>query len=179
MLRQATAEVHASAETQVDLRADIGSVDGYRRFIHVMHATTTRFARPLDHSSRLAGLEPRSEALIEALGQDLGATGVTECPTPTADYGAAWAVGVGYTLEGSSLGATVLRRRVPPDVSTCYLDLLLSARRTRWVSYSRWLDNPEQSRLAADEIVAGAVAVFVGVHEAIDQVMVLPDLLPT
>lgn len=169
-LRTATARVHEEAETQVDLRADIGTPQGYRTFLRVMLEVSTKFGASLDEAANLSGLEPRSEQLIEALSDDLGVgtsgqPRVWATPSPSSSY----SIGVGYTLEGSSLGAAVLRKRIPDGVSTAYLDRLLSARRDRWVCYSRFLDDPSTD-VSIDECVAGATDVFESVHVAIDSV---------
>ncbi len=171
-LREATEAVHSSAEQQVDLRASIETPDGYCRFLSVMHTALSSFAEPLDHSSLLSGLAPRSATLVDALETDLAElAGERPAPRPHRPPSASsdlYSIGVGYTLEGSSVGAGVLRRRVTDDAPTHYLDALLGERRDRWTHYSRWLDDQATAvPTGIDPAIDGASDVFRCVIDAI------------
>lgn len=172
-LKLAADDAHHQTEAAVDLHADVGTLSGYRRFIELMSATTIEHAAALDRSSVLAQLEPRSAELVSALASDRGPgcgdrLYVQPIPTPIASPNDSWAIGVGYALEGSALGALVVKRRCPEGASTNYLDVLLAGRRDRWVHYSRWLDELADDEHCVETMSAGAIAVFDSVRRGLD-----------
>ncbi len=164
----------------MEVAADVAAADGYRRFLRVMHATLANFGAELDATARAADLAARSETLLGLIEVDLAATA-----TPAVDPGlgvvgpvrpnvadAPFGAGVAYALEGSSLGAEVLRRRATDAEakrSTAYFDTVLTGRRDRWHRYCTWLDNAVRTDEDRRAAARGAKAVFTYVNGCLRQ----------
>lgn len=160
-LRAETAALHHLAEDAVRRWTPLETRAGYRGFLQRLDAMHRRHAAALDRSSALAGLPPRSDALLAALAQDLEAhPGEMTRPSPQNDtLSPAWCLGVGYVFEGSALGAAVLLRQPPPGgwPSARYLGALSQDLGDRWSAFRRAL---EAHREADDTAVTAAKTVF-------------------
>jgi len=146
VLRAETADDHARVDALVGQAASVADPDGARRFFTVMHAVVAAYRTALDRASVLAGLEPRSALLLDALRFDLAELGAEPPSIPGAIDQAddAAALGVGYVLEGSALGASVLREQAKAaSMPLGYLSILDDNRPTRWPAFSsgHWHDS--------------------------------------
>ncbi|MEM8984416.1 MAG: biliverdin-producing heme oxygenase [Pseudomonadota bacterium] len=156
-LRTATMPQHRHTESLMDDYAPLQTAVGYRRFLWLMARLHARYAEALDRSSEIAGLPQRSAELLAALRADLGDTDALDANVTV--NGNAQCMGVGYVLEGSGLGATVLVRGLPkgPDHPHAYLSLLSESVGKRWPAFKKTLD---AEPLDADATAAAAAAVF-------------------
>ncbi|WP_280517633.1 biliverdin-producing heme oxygenase [Falsirhodobacter halotolerans] len=157
-LRQATAPFHDALDTAMgtfDTRADYLA---YLAGLHAFRAAIEPALRPLDgwHPTRL---------LLE-LTADMTDCGLAPRPIPAPPSlagDAAW--GVTYVLEGSALGAQLLRRRA----AALGFDDTFGARHLAQPldSWRAFLDRLDQaSPYDADAATAGAVAAFATAHTA-------------
>lgn len=161
--------------------ADVSTPEGYQRFLTVMSMVLERFGPQLDEASTAAGISARAQALRAGLaddrrsanppsGDDASSTMCSEqqrngAQTPS------FAAGAAYALEGSAMGAEVLRRRVyaaDNDASTAYFDQLLAARKDRWATFCGWLESSQLSATDQREAARGAAAVFAYVMKCLD-----------
>jgi len=166
-VKAATAELHAEAERDMASFADLSTTVGYRKFAQVMFTVLARFEAAADHGAALAGIEPRSAGLLRALQADIqkvDALDVRPIESLDADSPAS-ALGVAYAIEGSALGAAVLRRRLGPDVTARYLDALVTQRHDRWPKLTAELDRLDPNALPC--CVAAAAGVFDAVRATI------------
>lgn len=181
-LRARTAEAHRLTDDALRRDADVTTVKGYGLFLKIMSEAHATFCNSLDRSGRAAGLPIRATGLLRALACDLGALEHTSGapadaalrldPTDPALRATAFDVGVGYALEGSALGAEVLRRQVrsaQPAAPTRYLDALAGQRRQRWLQYCAWLNSPATAEYASDDVAIGAIRVFSSVNDSISK----------
>lgn len=82
-----------------------------------------------------------------------------------------YCAGVGYVLEGSALGAAVLRRQLlamQADAPTFYLDQLLSDRNIRWRQFCTWLNRSQRSKPQLATACTGAMDTFTLVQATLD-----------
>ena len=168
-LRSSTSLTHQRMDALGARVANVSGSDGYAIFLRTMARVMDQFAVPLDRSSELAGLAPRSQRLIAALAADLHELGAEPAmsPPPLGDHGDDFAWGVGYALEGSALGAAVLleqARSGSPGLPVGYFSALVDERPGRWSTFSAALNSvgvgPE-----VETATDGALAVF-GLVEA-------------
>ncbi len=127
LLRAATQAAHARLDT-VFSRYDLACPAGYRRFLLAQAAVVPSLEAALDGALDGAGArrvlpdwpERRRSAALLA---DLATLGVARPPAlrAPAPGGPGWVLGALYVLEGSRLGAKMLRRRVMSggDVLCC------------------------------------------------------------
>ncbi len=175
-LRSETADVHLATDTRLSEACDIADQADYARFLEVMGSTLLRFGTDLDSANRSAGIVARSATLLRKIEHDIDSCGVQH-----QGFGAvagnvdcdAFSVGVGYALEGSALGAEVLRRRVlsnaRPGVSTLYFNALLDKRRPRWQRYCHWLNTVDRTHEERTEALRGATDVFRYIDHCLDR----------
>lgn len=172
LLREATASAHGRVDdafTQLNL----GRRDGYRRFL-AAHASVIL---PMEALAGQAGagqiLEDwpsrrRSGALLD----DLAALGLQPPPPLPLGLsgGPAWVLGALYVLEGSRLGAQVLRRRVlaGPDAgcraATAYLSHGMG--QGLWPSFLAQLEASPYARGDAGPVIEGAYDAFAAFERA-------------
>ncbi len=175
-LRNETSDAHLATDTRLSSAADLADTAGYALFLQVMGLTLTRFGADLDSADRSAGLSARSAALVGHIDDDLDVCGAQfQKPKAAAGHTGchSFAAGVGYALEGSALGAEVLRRRVltgsRPGVSTRYFDALRDNRRDRWRRYCIWLDGIDRTPEGRNEAARGAADVFHYINQCLDR----------
>ena len=166
LLRDRTQEIHRSTEARLLAEADMATVDGLERFHAVMRHALHRHGHALDLAAAEAGVRPRSGELLDALSS--GPHPLARTATMTAsDHDRRQLAGIAYTLEGSALGAEVLRQRLPPAASSAYLDLLVDGRAARWTQVKAWLDHFDPSGI--DVIVDAATETFRDIAVACDE----------
>lgn len=169
-LRDQTRDAHARVDA---LAASVASVDhatGCRVFATAMRAAVHQHADVLDRGSELAGLRPRSRALIEALDCDLAALGSPpvrddgRALTVPSDVASVW--GVSYVFEGSAFGAALLVGQADAaGLPHHYLSLLADQRTDRWPAVQASIN-----RLAGDQIqraITSADGTFAAVESAL------------
>lgn len=156
LLRAATRADHALLDRMM-LRINLDVRQDYGTFLHihhgVMHALEP-YWREVDRED-FAGM-------LQAVAQDMQVLGIATLPTRRVFHtpillSHQW--GIAYVVRGSRLGATFLRRRVPSELPTAYLDF------TPVLTWPRFLDQleriPEDSRHAIrDDSVRGAHVTF-------------------
>ena len=157
LLRAATREDHALLDRMM-LRINLAELQDYENFLHI-------------HDGVMRALEPywREEdrgdffGMLQAVGQDRQALGIATLPTRRVSHtplllSHQW--GIAYVVRGSRLGAALLRRQVPSDLPTAYLDF------TPALSWPRFLEqlelSPEDPR---QEIVTDSIR---GAHVAFE-----------
>lgn len=166
LLRDRTQEIHQSTETRLLADADVATVDGLERFHAVMRHAFLRHGAALDLAAVEVGVRPRSGELLDALSS--GRRHRIEARLTTQrDHDRRRLAGVAYTLEGSALGAEVLRRRLPPSASSAYLDLLVDGRAARWSRVKAWLDRFDPNDI--DVLVDAATETFHDIAIACDE----------
>ena len=155
-LRAATRSDHVLLDRLV-LRFDLTRRDHYGLFLHV-------------HYSALRNLEPDWSAedqadftaMLRCVQADLHALRIATAPLSPSGRAALHAhnhLGVAYVLRGSRLGATFLRRRVPREYPTAYLDFMPAR---SWAKFLVHLESSSAPRGAGHdhEIVRGARITF-------------------
>ncbi len=162
VVRSATADLHARAESEISSYAPPNTPEGYVQFLTVMHSVLTAFAEPLDRGADVVGLPGRSDDLRSALRSDLGGNQAVEPVEIHRLTNDAFALGVAYALEGSAMGAKQIRAQVAAHYvgPTRYLDLLLADRAQRWPKFVAGLDHSSLDHLDVVQVVTGANAVF-------------------
>ena len=159
VLRAATTNAHARSESLLDNVADVRTDQGYQNYLKIMFRLYQAFGTTLDSACVAAGLSTRSEVLLSALGSELKV--VPKTTPPACKLSDSWGAGVGYTLEGSALGAAVLIRRCRSSRTETegapFLSELSAGTRNRFKLYCDWLD---AAQLEGEDAVAGALAVF-------------------
>ena len=108
------------------------------------------------------GLAPISSELLFCLKSDLGQDDVKYDP-PRARAKDSECVGVVYVIEGSALGAKILRKRIDQNrsFSQNYLTRLTKDSRERWGWLTNELEcNPKVSEMKFEDIRKGALEVF-------------------
>lgn len=166
-LRSATHDLHQTTDDLIGTHADVGSVNGYPIFLAVMHDVISRFGADCDRVSVAINLPERAQSLQACLARDLNALDVPAADTAPAEgtrheRSLYWSYGCAYALEGSALGAAVLRKAVHVEQhhATSYLDLLVGDRRARWPAFTTCLDSLSIGSQSIDEMIHGASAVF-------------------
>lgn len=154
-LRARTGPAHARTELAVENAADLRTPEGRLFFFRLMRTATSFHAASLDAAAAHAGVEARTTALLRSLDADTGEPRPAAPAEPPRSL--SQIAGIAYTLEGSSLGAAVLRRRIRPARSA-YLDLLVTQRSRRWGAMCAWLDGLPHH--LADDVVEAAYATF-------------------
>ena len=157
LLKTQTAALHSRAELSLERPAKIETQQGLGHFLACMMSTHLRFHSELDRAAREAGIEARSETLINALAADLGCAPNRTSRVSLSDC--AYCLGVGYVIEGSALGAGILRKRLARTELGVprYLSLLTEDAKYRWPRYIEALEtgiNKKQS------VLVGAKSTF-------------------
>lgn len=162
-LRSTTSTFHRDVDGRMTEVAPFTSVEGYVRFLGCMLNTFHAFREPLDASSRAAGLEARAAKLCDQARSDLQKLGhrveLSEAALGESSASQAW--GVGYSLEGSSLGSRQLLQRVREQLGDetphSYLAAAAEGGGSRWPTFLQALEraNPDPG-----EAGSGAQSVF-------------------
>ena len=140
-LRAATAECHARVDAAFS-RFDLGTEDGYRRFLTAQAEALLPVEAGLDEAgaeSILPGWPQRRRGHL--LRADLALLTVTlpePFPVPAFISGKAPMLGAIYVLEGSRLGGAVLKKTVPGHFPRRFLEARQAA--GSWRSFLRTLD---------------------------------------
>lgn len=144
-LKAATQDHHDQAERDVAAHAPVETTRGYRKYLQCMRRLHHVYAPQMAHAAELAGMDDQTGQIIAAFSQDLN---VGAAPLDAGHRGpplsdaAAW--GVGYVLEGSALGAAVVRQRVlqahGADAPLAALNLLDNTRAVRWRRFTTALN---------------------------------------
>lgn len=153
VLRSGTHHHHQQSESLVLTDADPSTLEGYQRFLTAQLGTYQNFAVHLDDASKLTSLPMRSATLQNALWHDLHlinpqhVPSIIQAPELKAhnQHGReALAWGVGYVLEGSAAGATVLKKtvsRAQPDAPITFITMLCEDHQKRWPRFKDCLSN--------------------------------------
>ncbi|MCB1884917.1 MAG: hypothetical protein KDG89_13125 [Geminicoccaceae bacterium] len=168
-LRRGTARAHAALDAR-SAAFDLAAEGGYGAFLLATAGALLPLEDALDRSG-VGGLLPDwpRRARASALLDDLAALGLAP-PAPVPPLPAAgppWAWGTLYVLEGSRLGARLLRRRIPanaPQGATRYLDH--GADGGLW---SAFLGRLEAARAGPGGALAAALAAFALFQRAFDR----------
>ena len=172
LLREATASAHGRVDDAFT-RLNLGQRNDYRKFL-TTHASVML---PLEALAGQAGagqiLEDwpsrrRSDVLLD----DLAALGLQPPPLLLlgSHGGPAWVLGVLYVLEGSRLGAQVLRQRVlaGPDAecwaATAYLSHGMG--QALWPSFLAKLEASPYAKGDTGPVIAGAHDAFAAFERA-------------
>lgn len=123
-LKAATDAIHRELDTALS-RLDLGEPSDYRRFLQ-FHGRTVP---AIEHALASGGLgdlvegwgEARRSSAIESDLRLMG-EGMPAAVSAPPIHGTAGLLGTAYVLEGSRLGARVLRRRVRKGLPTEFLD---------------------------------------------------------
>jgi len=154
--------VHEELERAFDKFQFFESEAGYKSWLTIMLRMHTRFAPLYDRGCNLMGLAPISSELLFCLKSDLGQDDVKYDP-PRARAKDSECVGVVYVIEGSALGAKILRKRIDQNrsFSQNYLTRLTKDSRERWGRLTNELEcNPKVSEMKFEDIRKGALEVF-------------------
>ncbi len=172
ILREATASAHSRVDDAFT-RLNLGQRNDYRRFL-TTHASVIL---PLEALAGQAGagqvLEDwPSRRRTGALQDDLAALGLQQPPLLLLGLhrGPAWVLGVLYVLEGSRLGAQVLRRRVLAglDAECCAATAYLShgMGQALWPSFLMQLEASPYATGDAGPVIEGAHDAFTAFERA-------------
>jgi heme oxygenase len=165
-LRQATAGAHARAEASLGLLDPELTAEAYADALAALHGLHAGLEPQLSMAVGQGWIAPAlvGPAREGDLRHDLAALDREPPAAPRATRldGPGDALAAAYVLGGSTLGATVLIRRVPPAVSSGarrYLEGGASPQaRACWRGVSREIERCSPARLR--EVAATAVAIF-------------------
>lgn len=167
LLRNETSDLHAAVDRGFSLLLTAG-LDGYRSFLRATAAAVL----PLEHALATAGVADLladwpERARSAALLADLAAVGIDEPEIPALSgwRDEAGLFGALYVLEGSRLGARVLRQRLSaadvPRLAGITQYLCHGEDRPLWPRFLACLEASPAVRRAPAAAVAGARAAFV------------------
>ena len=168
LLRSETSAKHQELDVLVGAAHPFSSVDGYSVYLTAMDALYARFSAALDQVSLLAELPPNADAVRSCLASDLesakdAASEFKPDTSPAAgspfELGTCW--GIGYTLEGSAMGASYMiqtvRSNLPSQCTTEFLQHLANDSTQRWPVFCKSLD---EATCDPTDALAGANLVF-------------------
>jgi heme oxygenase len=158
-LRSATSVIHARLDNAAALMR-LDTREGYGRFLAAHAAALLPLERELGEVG-IAEVLPDwpSRARAALLREDLAQMGVGFVPLDPPLLGDdAAAMGAAYVLEGSRLGASVIRQQIHPDFPSRYLRHGQGKR--LWASFLDRLENTQSVRLRPQVARAGAMATF-------------------
>ena len=121
-----------------------------------------RFGAALDLVSKELGLPEIQERLIDLIEQDLRAASARPSLLPKTPYifpDADEAMGMAYAMEGSGMGAQILRKRAKDAGCRvpCYIAYLSEIAPRRWPVFTRSLDRRQPD---ISQAIIGSTAVF-------------------
>jgi heme oxygenase len=153
-LRSATRNDHASIDRML-LRFDLNRADDYRIFlnIHFTSLVALRADWRLQDGEDFAHMLGCLQADLETLGCKTPALPMLS-PRPT---NPAKALGVGYVVRGSRLGAAALRRGVVGELPTSYLDFIP---RLSWAGFLMQLEFIADDPNGRNEATRAAISTF-------------------
>lgn len=161
-LRNGTRAIHRKTEHLFALDEAALTAQRYRRFLVVMSAVHERFAPGITTIEAAYGgsIEQLRTALQRDLDLENGGEEIAAPASPTAESVAhRW--GHAYVLAGSSLGASVIRKRVrrflPAATPSVYLDLSAASARHQWPLFLKALNESGINKTGA---LAGATDAF-------------------
>jgi heme oxygenase (biliverdin-IX-beta and delta-forming) len=155
-LRAATRSDHVLFDRMI-LRFDLTRRDHYGVFLHLHHSALRNLEADWSAEDR-----PDFSSMLRCVQSDLHILRVATppiSPSGRAPLHAHNRLGVAYVLRGSRLGAPILRRRVPRQYPTAYLDFMPA---TTWAQFLVQLEStPDPPRAGHEyEIVRGARITF-------------------
>ncbi len=158
-LRSATSIIHRRLDLAAALMR-LDTLEGYRRFLAGHAAALLPLERELGEAGIAAALPDWSERTrTAALRADLADLGQGFDPLDPPLLGSDAAVlGAAYVLEGSRLGASVIRQQVVADWPARYLRH--GEGRKFWPSFLGHLEENASVRARPEEARAGALATF-------------------
>ena len=177
-LRAATAPSHKHLDSMLAEVGPFASRENYARYLHATADLYTQFGAMLDRASDLIGLTRNSSTLAGNLADDLKNLGAPHADTLVSNVPAdaephaisdSHLLGIGYTLEGSALGATQLvkqvRERLGADVPDAFLSSLAEGAKTRWPVLAEYLQQSTTNSIAeaceeADRVFQAAASVY-------------------
>jgi heme oxygenase len=155
-LRAATRSDHVLLDRLI-LRFDLTRRDHYGLFLHLHYSALRNL-----EADWLAEDQPDFSAMLRCVQSDLNTLRIATPPLSPSGRAALHAYnrfGVAYVLRGSRLGAPFLRRRVPRQYPTAYLDFMPAL---SWTQFLVQLESSSDPRRAGHdhEIVRGARITF-------------------
>jgi heme oxygenase len=158
-LRSATAVIHQRLDLAAALMR-LDTADGYRRFLAGHAAALLPLERELGEAGIVSVLADWPERTrTAALRADLSdlKQGFDPLDPPLLDCGAA-ILGAAYVLEGSRLGASIIRQSVGAGFPMRYLQH--GEGRKFWPSFLAHLEDDQSVRARPEAARAGALAAF-------------------
>lgn len=161
-LRNGTRALHQRTEALLAMDESTITAQHYRRFLVVMGAAHERFAPGIASIEGAYGGDV--DRLWTALKQDLDTDhrmekSIADASAPPLSVAHRW--GHAYVLTGSSLGASVIRKRVsrclPGSTPSRYLEHCAAGARRQWPSFLKALND---SCVNKTEALAGATDAF-------------------
>lgn len=170
-MRSATDAIHRKLERDLDWRAQIATLDGYRQLLVRLRGFHAAYEDAIGEAlSDEAFLAPRRR--LARLDSDLRALGfeperIAALPRPPglATPGPAAAMGALYVLEGSTLGGQVICREIERSLGlSCDATRYYRGHGERtgamWVAFRRRLDMSSGDLAAEDAALRAGVATF-------------------
>ncbi|MCU1369805.1 MAG: Heme oxygenase [Ilumatobacteraceae bacterium] len=169
-LREATVVAHQSAESAVDLGVGLTEAS-YIRVVGLFHGlwrpTFDVLARWSIGVEGVWHVEDRATlARDDLVALGMSATAIealprceVEPPLPAHD-GMATAMGYAYVLEGSSLGAATIARRVEDELPLVPASTFLAQDPGRWAAFAASIDRQRLSSVELDQAAVAANRLF-------------------
>lgn len=160
VLRAATAREHQSVEDSLQSVLGAGP-GGYGQFLIRMAAVLPALERAIEHAGIGNALPDwHLRARRKALRQDLDLLGIGPVDTVSVKpaRGPAHQLGIAYVLEGSRLGAVLIRQQLPESLPTNFL--AHGHGEGLWRSFAEHLETSVEARTNPEELVAGARDAF-------------------
>ena len=159
-LREATADVHARVDAR--FASGLGTPQAYVHYLQGMQRTLVAFEHAIRGWSADPAwadwVQPGRAALLDEDLRRLGETPLTAAAVPSCD-GPGGLLGTLYVIEGSAMGARVLRRGVPADAPAAFLDSHAGAA-ARWPRLAALLERHPAAGDAAHAACTSALGLF-------------------
>lgn len=161
-LRSATQPHHSRTEAAFEALNVFADQDGYVIWLTSLRTMHHRFGAALDLVSREFGLPEIQETLIDLIEQDIRAAQANPPIFPKRPHvipDVNEAMGMAYAMEGSGMGAQILRKRAKSAGCRVprYIAHLSEVSSERWPVFTRSLD---QRRPNMAQALFGATTVF-------------------
>ncbi len=162
ILRDATLEDHQKTEDLMGGMSILDTPQTSLNWLSAMWRMHSHFAQCVDHVSTRFGLPPHQGVLLEAISTDIKTLSGHKPPAinPASQLSSFdKMIGIAYTIEGSALGASVLKKRkshTNPEGSF-YLDAMSQSSKARWPIFTGALETHVRD---TDATIQGARSAF-------------------
>ena len=161
-LKQETLQKHLAVEKKFLKIASVKTRNGYSRYLKIMYLYHKRYSEVSSYYCSLTGLDNKHDQLTSCLEYDMFDLNIISKNTlkPFNTTTAAEAVGIGYVIEGSTLGSAILHKQLQKNDNLIlpdrYFLTLKEAQPHRWKKFINKLDDFKQdySTLLSSEINA-------------------------